>query len=65
MSGAVVPRIITSTTNAIKSDREPALWVTVGAGAVDAGAVTASGDGLADATVVGVASGLAEGAVLR
>jgi hypothetical protein len=51
-----VPKTITSTTNAIKSDRDPALWVALGAGAATAGALAVSEDG--PAVAASAAAGL-------
>src|ERR1700730_584999 len=54
--GASVPKTITSTTNAINSDRDPALWVALGAGAATAGALAVSEDG--PAVAASAAAGL-------
>ena len=51
-----MPKTITSTTNAIKSDRDPALWVALGAGAAVAGALAVSEDG--PAVAASAAAGL-------
>jgi hypothetical protein len=47
-----VPKTITSTTNAIKSDKEPARWATAGTGVAASGALAVSEGGLAGAADV-------------
>jgi hypothetical protein len=56
--GASVPKTTTSTTNEIKSVRDPVLRITVGIGAAAAGVLSLSEDGLAVAAGVAASGGV-------